>query len=166
MQINNRTHWNRCKSSESEIPGKLGRRHKNKMKVKIIGICHLSPSGERICWFINFANKVTQDSTIYGQMQFLTQGRKSRFWPSRQKMYLVEKYFLSILIWLSKKWLHRWKISNVFFALHTGSNNEQALETKVKKDENQLDCYIWTNNSNALIYFCPVQKFPFKRKKV
>ena len=126
----------------------------------------MSPSGERICWFINFADKVTQDSTIYGQMQFLTQGRKSRFWPSRQKMYLVDKYFLSLLIWLSKIWLHRWKTSNVFFALHTGSNNEEALKAKVKKDGNQLDRYIWTTKFNALIFFCPGQKFLFKRKQV
>ena len=125
----------------------------------------MSPSGERICWFINFADKVTQDSTIYGQMQFLTQGRKSRFWPGRQKIYLVDKYFLSLLIWLSKIWLHRWKTSNVFFALHTGSYNEEALKAKVKKDGNQLDRYIWTTNFNALIFLCTTQKFPFKRKR-
>ena len=57
------------------------------------------------------------------------------------------------------------KTSNVSFALHSDSNNEGALKTKVKKDGNQLDHYIWTTNFNALIFLCTVQKFPFKRKK-
>ena len=57
------------------------------------------------------------------------------------------------------------KTSNVSFALHSDSNNEGALKTKVKKDGNQLDHYIWTTNFNALIFLCTVQKFPFKSEK-
>ena len=38
------------------------------------------------------------------------------------------------------------KTSNVSFALHSDSNNEGALKTKVKKDGNQLDRHIWTTN--------------------